>query len=258
MADLDDVELRPGRHQPDAVAFLELTLFNPDVDDDPAVGVVIGVEDEGFKRRFRVALRGGDVRDNPLQYRVDADAGLGGDAGGVHRRDADDVLDLLRDPVGVGGGEVDLVDDRDDLEVVVDREIGVGQRLGLNPLGGVDHQHRPFAGGQRPGNLVVEVDVAGGVDQVELVDFAVFGGILQVDGPGLDGDAPFPLDVHIVEQLVLHVPFGDGAGGFQNPVGEGGLAVVDVGDDAEVADMIHRKRHFSFLSFPKYARWAWP
>ena len=111
-------------------------------------------------------------------------AGLGGDAGGVHGRDADDVLDLLRDPVGVSGGEVDLVDDRDDLEVVVDREVGVGQRLGLNPLGGVHHQHRPLAGGQRPGDLVVEVDVAGGVDQVELVDLRRFWRYIAGERPG--------------------------------------------------------------------------
>ena len=50
--------------------------------------------------------------------------------------------------------QVDLVDDRDDLEVVLDREVGVGQRLRLDALRGVDQQQRALARGQRPRHLV--------------------------------------------------------------------------------------------------------
>ena len=63
--------------------------------------------------------------------------------------EADDVLDLRAGALHVGGGQVDLVDDRDDLEVVVERQVDVGQGLGLHALGGVDHQQRALAGGQR-------------------------------------------------------------------------------------------------------------
>ena len=70
-------------------------------------------------------------------------------------------------PLGVGGGQVDLVEDGHDLEVVLERLVAVGQGLGLDALGGVDQQHRPLAGGQRPAHLVAEVDVAGGVDEME-------------------------------------------------------------------------------------------
>ena len=34
----------------------------------------------------------------------------------------------------------------------------------------------------------------------------------------------------------LHLALADGAGELEQPVGQRGLAVVDVGDDAEVAD----------------------
>src|SRR5512139_3385149 len=40
-------------------------------------------------------------------------------------------------------------------------------------LASVHHQERPLAGGQRPRHLVGEVDVAGGVDEVELVLLAI-------------------------------------------------------------------------------------
>ena len=45
----------------------------------------------------------------------------------------DDVLDLALGFLGLRAGQVDLVDDRDNLEIVLDREIGVGERLRSTP-----------------------------------------------------------------------------------------------------------------------------
>ena len=83
--------------------------------------------------------------------------------------EADDLLDLLPHPLGVGGGQVDLVDDRHDLVVVLDRLIDVGQRLRFDALGGVDHEQRALARGEAARHFVGEVDVARRVHQVELV-----------------------------------------------------------------------------------------
>ena len=62
----------------------------------------------------------------------------------------------------------------------------------------------------------------------------------MVDGDGvhLDGDAAFPLQVHAVEDLVAKVALADGPGFEEELVGQGALAVVDVGDDGEVADQL--------------------
>ena len=75
-------------------------------------------------------------------------------------RDAEHLLDLGRVAVGLGGRQVDLVEAGDDLEVVLEGQVAVGQGLGLDALGGVDQQDHALAGGQRPGHLVAEVDVA--------------------------------------------------------------------------------------------------
>ena len=83
--------------------------------------------------------------------------------------EADDLLDLLAHALGVGGGQVDLVDHRHDLMVVLDRLVDVGEGLRLDPLRRVDHQQRALARGEAATDLIGEVDVAGRVHQVELV-----------------------------------------------------------------------------------------
>ena len=75
--------------------------------------------------------------------------------------------------VGIGLRQVHLVEHRDDLDAEVERGVAVGDRLRLDALAGVDDQQRAFAGRQRPAHFVREVDVAGRIDQVELVDAAV-------------------------------------------------------------------------------------
>ena len=88
---------------------------------------------------------------------------------GVDAVEADDLFDLAPRLFGLRARQIDLVDDGDDLEVVLDGEVGVGERLRLDALRGIDEQQRALAGGERPRHLVAEVDVARRVDQVEHV-----------------------------------------------------------------------------------------
>ena len=107
-----------------------------------------------MKRRFRIALRRRDAVDDRLEDRVDARAFLGADEKRVLALEADDVLHLAQGLLDFGLDQVDLVDDRDEEEVVLDREVGIGQGLGLDSLGGVDDQDGPFAGQKAPRDLV--------------------------------------------------------------------------------------------------------
>ena len=88
---------------------------------------------------------------------------------------------------------------------MVHRLVEVGNRLGLHALGGVYDQQRPFAGSNAAGDFITEVDMAGGIDQVERILLALIQ-ILHLDGVALDRDALFLLQIHVVEDLVLHVP----------------------------------------------------
>ncbi len=149
--------------------------------------------------------------------------------------DGEDVFELLATFVDVGSGEVDFVEDGDDGEVLVEGEVDVGHGLGLDALGGVDDEDGAFAGGEGAGDLVGEVDVSGGVEEVKFVGLPVFGFIEHGDGVGFDGDAFFSLEVHGVEELGLGFALGDGLGVFEEAIRQGGFTMIDVGDDGEVA-----------------------
>ena len=176
--------------------FFRHAVDDADEDDDAEIGVVPAVDEHRLERSGGVALGRRDLGDDRVEHFLDADAGLGAGEDGVGGVEADDLLDLLPHAFGVGGGEVDLVDDRHDLVVVLDRLVDVGEGLRLDPLRGVDHQQRALARGEAARHLVGEVDVAGRVHQVELVALP-----LEPHGLRLDGDPALALDVHIVEHL---------------------------------------------------------
>jgi hypothetical protein len=237
----DLVEL-VGAHEADFLALGQLAIDDADVGDDAAVVVVDAVEDEGAGRGIGLAARGRELVAEFGQQFVDALAGLGGDEDCFFGGEAQDLLDFLRDASRIGAGQVDLVDDGDDLQADIDGGVGVGDGLGLHALGGIDDEDGTFAGLEGLLDFVMEIHVAGRVDEIEheaLAGGVFFALVVVEDGDGrrLDGDAALALQVHVVEDLVLELALGDCARPHQQAVGERGLAVVDVGDDGEVADL---------------------
>ena len=220
----------------------EGAVDHPHVGDHAAVLVELGVEDQRPGRRLGLALGRRDALDDRLQHLRHPDPGLGRDPERFLGVAAGQVGDFVGDPLRLGAGQVDLVDHRDQLQPGVDRQVGVGDGLRLDPLGGVDDQQRALAGGEAARDLVGEVDVAGRVDQVQVVGLAVGGRVLDPHRLRLDRDPALALEVHRVEHLRLHFLRVDGAGDLEDAVGQRRLAVVDVGDDREVADVVHRSR----------------
>ena len=213
----------------------ERALGEPDVDDDALVGVVMAVEDQALERLRRVALRRRDALDDRLEDVGDAGPVLGAGEDHLLAGDREDVLELVDDRRRIGRRQVDLVQDGDEGQPLAEREMDVGQRLGFDPLGRVDDEDRALARLEAVADLVGEVDVAGRVDEVQAVGLPVAGLVLESDRPGLDRDALLALQVHGVQDLARHLSGVDRVGQLEQPIGEGRLAVVDVGDDREVA-----------------------
>ena len=115
------------------------------------------------------------------------------------------AFDHLFGALDIRAGQINLVDHRNNFEPVIDREIRIGQRLRFDALRRIHHQQRAFACRQRPRNLIREIHVPRRIDQVELVSLSVVRHVHHTDRMGLNGDAAFPLQVHGVEHLRLHL-----------------------------------------------------
>ena len=99
------------------------------------------------------------------------------------------------------------------------------------PLNGIDQQQHTVDHAQHAFHLATKVGVARRIDNVDVHTFIIDRQIL-----GQDGDAP------LLFQIVrIHDPFGDmlvsrkGARLLQQFVDQRGFAVVDVGNDGDVA-----------------------
>ncbi len=49
-----------------------------------------------------------------------------------------------------------------------------------------------------------------------------------------DGDTALALEIHGIQHLLGHLPVGEAAAQVDQPVGQGGLTVIDMGDDREI------------------------
>ena len=121
---------------------------------------------------------------------------------------------------------------------MIHRQVGVGNGLGFHALGRIHDQESPFTGGHAARHFVGKVHVSRGIDQVELILLAVFGTVGHRHRVRLDRDAALALEIHVVEHLVAEPASIDRLGLLHHAVRECGLAVIDVGNDAEIAYMV--------------------
>ena len=126
---------------------------------------------------------------------------------------------------------------------MVQSQINVRQGLRLDALRRVDDQDRAVAGRQAPRDLIVKVDMAGGVDQVKDVLLPVLRAVDRAHRLRLDRNAALALQIHIVQDLVLHLAARQQAGLLDDAVGQRGFTVIDMGNDAKIADVILRDIH---------------
>ena len=144
-----------------------------------------------------------------------------------------EIEDFVGDFGGAGVRPIDLVDDDNRFEAHFERfgdhELGLRQRA----FGGIDQHQRAVHHVEDALDLAAEIGVAGRIDDIDA-------NVLPQNRRdlGQDGDAPFALKVVGIERA-----FGDalilakGAGLLQQAIDQGGLAMVDVGDDGDIAQL---------------------
>ncbi len=70
-------------------------------------------------------------------------------------------------------------------------------------------------------NFIVEVHVAGGIDEVQLIFLTIGGNVGNADGLGLDGNAAFAFEIHSVKILLPRLTLANHLGKLKNAVGQG-------------------------------------
>ena len=218
-------------------AFFDTAVIHPQIKHHALIGIKLGIKDQRLKRLVHIAAGRRDTFHDGFQDLVHAKAGLGTYKDGVRGIQADDVLNLFLHPFRICRRQIHLVDDGNNFQVVIEGQIHVSQGLGLNALSSIDDQQCAFAGRQRPGNLVVKIHVTRGIDKIQHVFLAVLSLVNAADRLILNGNATFPFQIHGIQDLVLHLPFGQSAGHLNEPVRQGRFAVVDMSDDRKISDM---------------------
>ena len=148
----------------------------------------------------------------------------------------EEVEHLVQRPVGLGIGLVDLVQDDDGPQPERERLGGHEFRLRHRAFGGVDQKDDSVDHAQDPLDLAAEIGVARRVDDVDPRALPLERGRL-----GKNGDPALAFQI-----VGIHCAFGHGLSGAEGArlleqfVDEGGLAMIDVCDDRNVAKFHER------------------
>ena len=136
------------RHQLDFLPLAQFSVNDANKHNDPEIGVIPAIDEKRLQRLLPLAFGGRQACDNGFEDVFDALTGFGRNLHRITGIQADHILDLGADAVRLGCGQIDLVQHRYNLVIIVERLIDIGERLGLDPLAGVDDEERTFAGGQ--------------------------------------------------------------------------------------------------------------
>ncbi len=101
---------------------------------------------------------------------------------------------------------------------MIDRQVRIRQSLRFHALRSIHHQQRALAGSERPRNFIGKINMPGRIDQIELVTDPVSRFIHHADGVRFNRDPALALEIHRVENLLLHFALGQRPGHLQQPV----------------------------------------
>ena len=212
---------------------------------------VVEVSHEHVEGLFHIVAGSGDILEDGVEEGshvlalvVDAVHGHGVAADGVEHGEFElvfvgievdeQVIDFVEHFVGAGVLTVDLVQHHDDGKVqakgLAEHEAGLGE----GAFGSVHEQDNAVHHGEGAFHFTAEVGVAGGVEDVDAHILPLHGAVL-----GRDGDAAFTFQLHAVHDAVVHFLVGaEHAALLEKGVDEGGLTVVNVGNDSDIADRL--------------------
>ena len=155
------------------------------------------------------------------------------------------IVDFVQHFLRTRVGAVDLVDHHDRRQLGFERLAQNVAGLRQRAFAGVDQQHDAVDHLERAFDFAAEIAVAGRVDDVDLDVVIEDGGVL-----GQNRDAALALQIVGVHDALDEVLVGAKSAALpEHGVNQRGLAVVDVGDDGDIANAGSQKS----VAFPEAA-----
>jgi hypothetical protein len=201
-----------------------------------------------LQRPFRIGIAHRDILQDRLEQRthvrarlIEVERGVAVQGRGVYDGEiellfgraelVEQIEGLVHDPVRARARAIDLVDHDDGLESERKRLARDESGLRHRAFDRVHQQQNAVDHRQHALDFAAEVGVSGRIDNVDMRAFVLHRAIL-----GQNRDAALPFEViGIHDPLCDMLMRGEGAGLTQELVDQRGLAVVDVGDDCDVA-----------------------
>ena len=187
-----------------------------------------------------------------FQYFFHIQAGFCGNLRCIHGLKTNHILNFMGNQFRVCRRKIHLIDNRNNLKVVIQCKIGIGQRLRLNPLRCIHYKNGSVAGRKGTAHLIVKVYVPRCINQIKNIFLSVLRLIDDADSLRLNRDSAFPFDIHIVQNLRLHLPFRQCPGLLNNTVCQSGLSVINMRNNTKVPNSVllylfHRSSYILLL-----------
>jgi len=116
----------------------------------------------------------------------------------------DQVYDLITNFIYPCTRQVNLIEYGNDLQVMFKRQIEIGNGLSFDPLSSVNYQKGSFTRRNGSGNLIREIYVAGGINQIQRIVLTLFL-IIHLYRMAFNRNSFLPLEVHAIQYLILHL-----------------------------------------------------
>ena len=121
VSNLYNLFLCSGCHHADLRSLLYGTLADTAENDNALVRIVQGVKDQRLKRSLRIAVRSRNLVNDRLKHILDIETGLCGNARCIVRLKTNHIFNLICDPVWARTRKIDLVDNREDFQIMIKR-----------------------------------------------------------------------------------------------------------------------------------------
>ncbi len=148
VSDFIDLVYRLARAERDVRSLSDHSVDYAHAWDRAAILVVVRVVDQRAKGSVLVAPGRRDLAHDLLEEVADSDAFLRADEKDFAPVDAEEVGYFLTTLLRLGSGEIDLVENGNDLQARVHRQEKIGESLGLDSLGRIDDEDRAFTRGK--------------------------------------------------------------------------------------------------------------